>query len=540
MTDDGELLRRYHDERSEEAFTELVQRHVNLVYFAALRRVGDDAHLADDVTQKVFADLARKAASLKDRSVLAGWLYTSTRFVAAQTVRSERRRRNHEQEAHTMHELHSASEPDWDRLRPMIDEAMDELNEREREALLLRFFENRPLAEVGAKFSLSPDAARMRVDRALEKLGRLLAKRGLASTSAALAAAFVTQSALAAPAGLVMKIAAGTLSQIGTSTAGTLTLWKILTSITIAGVGLGLAVYEVRRIKPSVALGVAASSSPEAILHAPASPVVVSEVLGKTIAEPTKVTNNLNQSGKATGDLEWSQVGLFAGDANKKPNHTIKQFREKMKEDAAFRARVLGRAKERLDLFYGYLFRWLALPESQLDQFKSLLVEKEQLKIETLEAQNAVGLLVRENRGLFREGVDLGQQKVDAEIKALLGEARNMQYLQYREDLVQWSAVNALAHKLRVTATPLTDEQANKLVVLLRSSLLRIHAPFTFDISIGAGFYSGHIGSALTERVFRQSAEFLSPPQVESFRRLQRPRSFGSSIVPMDFSLRSE
>ena len=113
MTEDTHLLGRYLEDRSEEAFTELVNRHVNMVYFAALRRVGGDRHLADDVTQRVFADLARKAPSLKTRAVLAGWLYTSTRFAAAQAVRTERRRRIYEQEVHAMNEFHAAArEPD--------------------------------------------------------------------------------------------------------------------------------------------------------------------------------------------------------------------------------------------------------------------------------------------------------------------------------------------------------------------------------------------------------------------------------------------
>jgi len=525
MTDDGELLRRYRDERSEDAFTELVQRHVNLVYFAALRRVGGDAHLADDVAQKVFADLARKALSLKNRPVLAGWLYTSTRFAAAQAVRTEQRRRTYEQEAHTMHEILATPEPDWDRLRPMIDEAMDELNDREREAVLLRFFENRPLAEVGEKFSLSPDAARMRVDRALEKLRGLLAKRGIISTSAALAAAFVAQSAMAAPAGLVAKIVTGTLSQVGTATTATLALWKILTGVAIVGVGVGVVVHEVKQNQASVATESETTSAADAAPRTSAIANSVNLTPSRTTIKPASAANNPSIVRKTTDDFGWPQVGLFAGNSGEKPTHPSKEFRAKMQKDAAFRTVVIERAKERLDLFYGHLFKSLTLSESQLDQLENLLVEKEQLKTDTIEAQDALGMQVRENPYLFREGVDLGQQKIDAAIMALLGESQNLQYLQYREDLVQWSAVNAITEKLQATDTPLTDEQANKLVVLLRSSLLRIRSPYTFDITIGSGAYSGHIGSRLTERNFREAGEFLSAPQVDVLRQLQRPRN---------------
>lgn len=527
MTDDAELLRDYAEAHSEQAFTALVQRHVNVVYFAALRRVGGDAHLADDVTQKVFADLARKASSLKERAVITGWLYTSTRFAAAQAVRSERRRKIHEQEAHTMHELHSAPEPDWNTLRPIIDEAMDELNERDREVVLLRFFENRPLAEVGAKFSLSPDAARMRVDRALEKLRGLLARRGIASSSAALAAAFVTQSAVAAPAGLVVKIVSGALSQAGPATTATLALWKILAGVTLAGVGVGVVVHEFKASEPSTTAAAAGEASRPLAVATTASVSSVLPAGNATGGQTTELISSSNQSSglqKTTDDFGWPQVGLFAGDGGGKPTHTVAEFRAKMEADAEFRSVVIAQAKGRLGLFYGSLFKSLGLPETQLESLKNLLVEKELLRLDIAEAQQAVGLPVRENRGLLHDGVDQGQQKVDAEIKAVLGETEYNQYLQYREDLVPWTAVNAVAQKLQATAALLTDEQAKRLLVLLRGSLRKIQSPYTFDIGFGSGVFSAHIGSALTEQVFQRAGEFLIEPQVEALRRLQKHR----------------
>lgn len=246
MRDDGQLLRHYVEEHSQAAFTELVQRHLNVVYYSALRRLNGDTHLAEDVTQRVFADLARKAPSLLERTALTGWLYTSAGFAAAQAVRSQQRRRTHEQEAHDMHELLSTPEPDWNRLRPIIDEAMDELSEPEREVLLLRFFEGLPFNEVGREFSLSADAARMRVERALEKLRGLLAKRGIASTSAALATVFIAQSGIAAPAGVAARIVAHVFTAGGTATAATLGLsWKIMTGLAAGVLGVAIIAYKV-------------------------------------------------------------------------------------------------------------------------------------------------------------------------------------------------------------------------------------------------------------------------------------------------------
>src|SRR5262245_58711478 len=102
MLTDSELLRLYAEERSEKAFAELVQRHVDLVYSSALRQVNGDAHRAQDIAQEVFGTLARKAGSLAQHPVLTGWLYTTTRHASAKVRRREARRVAREQEAHAM------------------------------------------------------------------------------------------------------------------------------------------------------------------------------------------------------------------------------------------------------------------------------------------------------------------------------------------------------------------------------------------------------------------------------------------------------
>ena len=230
---DSELLARFARSRSEDAFAELVRRHVNLVYSAALRQVGGDGHLAQDVAQTVFSDLARKAPALARRATLTGWLYTSARFAAAKLVRAERRRLNREEEF--MREPNDAApEADWEQLRPVLDEVMHQLQETDREAILLRYFENRPFADIGARCGLNENAARMRVERALEKLRSLLARRGV-TTVAALASVISAHAVQVAPASLAATLAATSLASAGT---GTLAFWSIM-NMTKLKLGIG-------------------------------------------------------------------------------------------------------------------------------------------------------------------------------------------------------------------------------------------------------------------------------------------------------------
>src|SRR5213594_3696712 len=191
MDTDTDLLRRYAEERSEDAFTELVRRHVDLVYSAALREARGDASLAEDITQAVFAELGRKATSLVRHPALAGWLYTCVRRMTANVRRAEDRRQRREQEAQTMNELSTSdpSESVWQQVQPVLDDAMHELSEVDRTAVVLRFFEDRSLKEVGLALGLNENAARMRVERALEKLRDLLSRRGAKSTASTLTAA---------------------------------------------------------------------------------------------------------------------------------------------------------------------------------------------------------------------------------------------------------------------------------------------------------------------------------------------------------------
>lgn len=203
--DDSALIRDYASTGSEPAFAALVDRHLGLVYSAALRQL-NDSHLAEDVTQVVFIILARKAGRLTRHATLAGWLLKATRYTATVQLRNAIRRSRREQEATMQSATDQTSPAVWEQLVPVLDEAMASLGETDRDVLALRYFENKTAGEIGRVLNLSEDAAQRRANRALEKLRKFFTKRGVTSTTAIIAGAISANSSHAAPATLAKSV----------------------------------------------------------------------------------------------------------------------------------------------------------------------------------------------------------------------------------------------------------------------------------------------------------------------------------------------
>jgi RNA polymerase sigma factor (sigma-70 family) len=245
--DDNALLRQFVESQSDGAFAELVERHVNLVYSVALRQVGRPAD-AEEITQAVFIILAKKAETLRHDKAISSWLFQTTRLTANNFIRSEMRRHRREQEAFMQPALNEPEDAVWQKIGPLLDDAVTALGEQDRRAILLRFYEGRNLREVGAGLGASEDAAEKRVSRALEKLRKFFFKRGVDSTTAALAGSISSNSIQTAPADLAKTISAVALAKGAAASTSTLTLahgaLKLMawtkTKTTLVGVAIAL------------------------------------------------------------------------------------------------------------------------------------------------------------------------------------------------------------------------------------------------------------------------------------------------------------
>ena len=241
-----ELLEKYDREGSEEAFAALVQRHINLVYSVALRHVQIAAH-AEEITQVVFVILARQAARLRADTVLEGWLYETTRLASLNLMRGERRRQGREQAAYMQSTLQETNEDSaWHQLAPLLDEGLARLGQKDRDAVILRFFKEKSLFDVAATLQVTEAAAQRRVHRALEKLRRYFRGRGVDLTTATIAGGISAHAVHASPAALAKSATAVALAKGASATASTSTLIKgalklmAWTKVKTAVVGVGI------------------------------------------------------------------------------------------------------------------------------------------------------------------------------------------------------------------------------------------------------------------------------------------------------------
>lgn len=348
-----QLLREFAERQSETAFSELVRRHLNLVYSVALRQTGN-AHQAEEITQAVFIILARKAGSLGRKTILSGWLYQTARLTAANFLRTERRRAFREQEAY-MQSLSDESGPEvWPQIAPLLDDAMAKLGQKDRDAVVLRFLEGKSLQEVGAAMGASEDAAKMRVNRALEKLRKLFSKRGVVLTTPLIAGAVSASSVQAAPAGLAVTVTALTAPEavvtvsMTTLVKGTIKIMNY-TKLKLA-VGISAGILVAGGVATVALSGDSANRQPQVIAQAVADLIVPGQSVGKVKKDmlSDQIVAELGQpdrkSGKTGSILEYTRLGfavfttpdgvpaVMCGDSSGAGGPLVKAFKARTKE----------------------------------------------------------------------------------------------------------------------------------------------------------------------------------------------------------------
>ena len=233
MGDNG-LLQEFAASRSEAAFAAVVRQHVNLVFATAYRQLGNHG-LAEEVTQSVFVALARRAGSLGRHPTVTGWLHKATLLECRRVLRTELRRQRCEQVAIAVGTVSAAGESVWASLVPLLDDALLELNEKDRLAVLLRFLEEKPLREVGEALGASEDAAQKRVARALIQMTDFFRQRGFAVPALTASAPLFAAAMQAAPAGLANTVVVASLA--GATTSSTLTILSIMATSTKLKIG---------------------------------------------------------------------------------------------------------------------------------------------------------------------------------------------------------------------------------------------------------------------------------------------------------------
>jgi RNA polymerase sigma factor (sigma-70 family) len=341
---DLELLARYTRHHAEDAFAELVRRHLGLVYSAALRQVRSP-QLTEEVTQSVFTDLARSAAKLKPDTILTAWLYQVTRRTAIDVVRREASRQLREQIATEMNAM-NATAADWTHIEPLLDEAMHALDDTDRVAVLLRYFENKSLREVGATLGTSENAAQKRLARAIERLREFFAKRGVTVGASGLVVVISTNAVHAAPIGLDVTIStaaafagttiAATASAAAIKTIAMTTFQKVLITATIIAVGVAtpLVIQHQARLREENARRLSAQNRKAAPIptiaasendfpreswafrgYATPESALVSLVWAAVNSDVEGFLNSLSPEQQSRVRLRWQRQGLEADEA---------------------------------------------------------------------------------------------------------------------------------------------------------------------------------------------------------------------------------
>lgn len=469
MIDDAELLRRFSEQGCHGSFAEVVARHAGFVYAAALRQLGGATHRAEEVTQTVFVDLARKAAEVSRRREIVGWLYTGAHYAAAKLKRTEQRRQRREAEAHAMIEIETESGPvaNWDRLSPVLDDAMHVLDEADREAILLRYFQGLRFAEIGRRLNTTEDSARRRVERALDRLRGELGRRRITSTAAAIALVLANQPSVAIPAGLVSGVTTAALAGASAAAGSWAAMAFMRTKSTLvvaaaAALAIGFAVHEARESR-HVQAELAALAAERADLQ----------------TQLRDLRLNVAASERRTADLQrqlQSATVLKSATAFAMPGPTsaeIQRSAGRLSLGSMSPAEIRTRNENNMDAAYAALYRQLGWSTAERKRFRDAMLERmesgERLfraAVATAQAENPK-IDRAERFEVFKATNAQVQVEQQGDVRRIFGEAAGRALEHFQETMPVRPIANQLATSLFNSETPLTPAQADRLVEVL-------------------------------------------------------------------------
>ena len=457
---DQQLVGEFAKNRSDGVFGELVRRHIDLVYSAALRLV-HDAHLTEDITQGVFLALAQNAGKLTDRPVLSGWLHRTTQNLAANAIRAEVRRRVHEQEAAAMNEL-LATEPDasWDDIAPHLDAALGELEDDDRDALMLRYFEKKSAPEMAVQLGISDEAAQKRVRRAVERLRSLFAKRGVSVGASGLVVLLTAHAVQAAPIELAAGVSAAALAGAAASTSTVITAVKIITMTTLqkiivtaaVAVLAGAGLYEARQAAQL-------RQQVQALQHQSAP------ALAALQRERDEATNRLAALTDELAALKKSptEVLKLRGEVGalrqEKAAAADKSMLNKLTADPEMRKTLRAQQRAGMAAIYSELAKNLKLSPEQTGQFNDLLADNIMSSIDLI----TQALHDHNSRAEIDQLFANQDAQLRNSVQALVGADGLAQYLDYTKNLLNTLTVAQFAGDLSGDSTAVAEKKSQLL-----------------------------------------------------------------------------
>jgi RNA polymerase sigma factor (sigma-70 family) len=488
---DSELLKEYVKTGSETAFTNLVNRHLSTAYLSALRQLRGNEPAAQDVAQRVFIALARKAPHLINHPSLSGWVHRATRLAATDEIR---RICNHDKRAKQFAEMNQTpefrNEPSDAELSAKIDRWLDNLPSKYREAVSLRFFQKLPYSQIAQLMNISSDAARMRIERALEKLRAKAERRGVRSSAAAIATLLAEQNGFTAPPATVAQISSKAVSSLGGATVGwnvtSLITVKVAATAAVCVAGVSLAALEYRRsfqVSDSV---LASSANSEHRQDSPAPSVNSAESQQPVLSLTNEKDDRLRV--------------------------LIAAIRKKLTKMDSFDPAALHLAKVNKD----YAKLLAGMSKEQRDRFMQLVLRERALIGERDEGiKNGTFASYDEAMTYLRARSKQIEEKLKEELGADL-------YLQYR-DTTDLLPIDQKARGFAITAATVGISLSEQQIIKLEDSMLEAsrvtHADLWFDpinyrYSMAQFYDSIATQDKAYEITVKDAASYLAPEQV--------------------------